>query len=382
MSRFHVPEVRRPSAPGAARTWQPGMAVQDLQRLPKKGLKMYTHAPRLDATAGTSDAAVAAGSAECAAIADPEQFVTRLKVSDCELANRPAVGLSEWSGTMNSFIQSLKEGVASGIYGTRVEKLLEILSPMESCFVTLNTVDFADAPRSEADLISALRAAIGTSANLLDNEGYEILTELFLRSQMSYLGAYWAMELAMLSAFPEHWAHLLEQAPKIDAASLAKFKREPQRASLLVAVLTKCYLEKVRVPGRISFGSRSGTSSPVPARRSKAQWTPSPKASRRGESPVGQRTPEPDLEETRSETAERPGKRIKGEKETTPDSSSNDIAEALAKLQVEVSDTTLTKRNKSTLQQKFRRILDSAGGAALSREARKLAKMISSSLGE
>ena len=46
-----------------AKQWQPGAPVQDLNRLPKKGLKLYMRAPKVGAE--ISDAAVLAGSEAC-----------------------------------------------------------------------------------------------------------------------------------------------------------------------------------------------------------------------------------------------------------------------------------------------------------------------------
>lgn len=96
------------------KAWVAGAAVQDLQRLPKKGLRVYMRAPKAAAN-GMTDAMTLAGTEQCIKAGDLLKLAEETNGKCSELVNRPNVGLSEYAGTMQALLQNLAEDTAKPI---------------------------------------------------------------------------------------------------------------------------------------------------------------------------------------------------------------------------------------------------------------------------
>ena len=244
----------------ASKPWTAGTPVQDLQRLPKKGLKMYMRSPKF-ATGAKSDAYTLAGSEQCAAAGDSQKLAEMCEPKASELTNRPGVGLSEWAGTMQGFLANLKESNGrldlTGLMQT-AEK-----HDLSSHLAALNNQDFNAS--SDSDKALALKKCLQFAQDVEDE--FEAFHEIWLRLQNAYLGTFWALELAALASNPEVWIRHLRAAPKIDQGLLKEAAEEPQRMSRLLALLQS----------QLSPSGSGGSGAAKEKREKKVAWTPEAK---------------------------------------------------------------------------------------------------------
>ena len=158
----------------------------------------------------------------------PDTLVQRLSAKSTELVNRPATGLSELAGCLETVNQAMKERPTAFYEKWAV---LYLKHDVENASKCLNSHAYPNITRSEADLAKAVQQILKFS-NDLRTQHWEALSQEMAVSATKVVGLSWAMEAASLT-IPGSYAERLSSIKTQNKDAQTKMNATPQSGRLV-----------------------------------------------------------------------------------------------------------------------------------------------------